>query len=490
MKKKLIENSLIYSGLQILQGGIGFLLLPVYTRFLTPDDYGIVSVVSAVAAFLGIFYLMGLNGSVYRYYFDFKDNPEELRRFWGTIVTFLLLSSSVFTLMLMVFGPFVLRPFIGNVKYYPYMLFGIIGAALLPIFTIYQFLQQARHNAREYGVLKLSNFVVLSFLTIFLIVVFRLKAMGPILAATLTSGLFFAFTLWKMRGRTVFGIEGRYLKKSLSYGLPIVPHTLTGWVTGFLDRLLVNNFVSTAAVGIYNIGCLFGGIQGFVNCAVNQAYTPWFFEEMRKGDTGKVKKFFILAMTLYITLALWITLFAKEALWVMAKGDFRESWKVVGLLTFGNLFGGYYYFFANQLFFSEKGTRLVPVATASTALFGFLLNLILIQKYGMTGAAITMLATNVATVLFVGWLARRIQPVNWDHGLIFKLILINGLACVFGHCVSLSPFISVVTALGMKIPVVILCTFINYRLCSKRVGSPGILRELRGLVKPGFGFLG
>lgn len=486
MKKKLIENSLIYSGLQILQGGIGFLLLPIYTQFLTPDDFGIVSVINAVAAFLGIFYLMGLNGAAYRYYFDFRDNSEELKRFWGTIITFLLIFASIFTLILLLFGQFVFHPFIGDIRYYPYMVFGIIGAALLPIFTIYQFLQQAQHNAREYGILKLSNFITLLFLTIVFVVIFRLKAMGPILATALTSGLFFAFTLWKMRGKFVFGIKGKYLKKSLSYSLPIVPHTLTGWISGFLDKILVNNFVSTAAAGIYNIGCLFGGIQGFVNCAVNQAYTPWFFEEMKINRTEKIKKFFILAMTLYITLALWVAIFAKEALWVLAKGDFRDAWKVVGLISFGNFFGGYYYFFANQLFFSERGTHRVPVATVSAAMLGLLLNLVLIKRYGVIGAAVTMLITNIITALFVGWFAQRVQPVDWDHGFVVKIVLINGLACVFSYYVSLLPTLSALATVGMKTLVVVLCTFLNYRLCIEKAGGTGILREMRSLTKSEF----
>lgn len=483
MKKKLIENSLIYSGLQVLQGGALFLLLPIYTRFLTPDDFGIVSVINAVVAFLGVFYLMGLNGAAYKYYFDFKDNQEELKRFWGTIVTFLLALSLIFTLILLLFGQFILRPFLGGIKYYPYMVFGIIGAAFVPLFTIYQSLQQAHHYGRKFGIIRLLNFIVLSLLTIVFIVFLKLKAMGPILAVTLTSVLFFIFTFWDMKDKLIFGIEYKYLKKSLSYSLPIIPHSLTGWLNGLVDRVLINKFVTTAAVGIYNIGYLFGGILGFVNCAINQAYAPWFYEEMKKNQTAKVRKFFILAMTLYITLALWVTIFAKEALWVLAKGDFREAWKVVGLLSFGNFFGGYYYFLANQLFFSERGTRYIAIATVSAALFGFLLNLILIQRYGMLGAAITMLLTNVITTFLVGLFAQRIQPVDWDHSLILKLVLINGAACIFNQYVSTGFVLSFSTALTIKILIILACTFINYRLCRERVGDLGILSKIFELVK-------
>lgn len=488
MKKKLIENSLIYSGLQVLQGGVIFLLLPIYTRFLTPDDYGIVSIVNAVAAFLGVFYLLGLNGAAYRYYFDFRDKPEELKRFWGTIITFLLVFSLVFTLILLFFGNFLLQPFLGSVKFSPYMLCGIVGAAFAPLFTMYQSLQQAHHYGRKFGSIKLLNFAVLSLLTIVFIVFLKFKSMGPILAVAITSVLFFAFTLWDLRKNFIFGIEIKYLKKSLSYSLPIVPHSLTGWLTSLVDRILINKFVSTFAVGIYNIGYLFGGILGSINCAINQAYGPWFIEEMKKNQTTKVKKFFILAMTLYITLALWITIFAKEALWIITKGDFRESWKVVGLLSFGNFFGGYYYFFANQLFFSERGTRYIVIATISAALFGFLMNLILIKKYGMMGAAITMFLTNAITTLLAGLFAQRIQPVDWDHLLIIKLVLINGAACIINQFAPSVFILSFMTVLTIKIITVLICTFINYRFCSGRVGDLGILNKIFESMKARFSF--
>lgn len=483
MKKKLIENSLIYSGLQVLQRGIGFLLLPVYTRFLTPDDYGIVSVVSSVVAFLGVLYLLGLNSAALKYYFDFKDNAGELKRFWGTIVTFLLFLSLVVTCILLAFGRPILYPLLAGINYYPYMFFGIIGAAFVPFFTIYQSLLQAQHNGRKYAILNVTNFLVLLFLTLIFVVIFKLKAMGPILATTCTAALFFVVTLWNMRGSFVLGIIPKHLKKSLIYSLPVIPHTLIGWASSLLDRLLINKFISTAATGIYSIGYLFGGIPVFVSSAINQAYVPWFFEEMKQNETGKIKKFFVMAMVLNITLVLWVTVFAKEALWIMSKGDFREAWRVVGLLSFGNFFISYYFFLVNQLFFSEKGTRYVPIATVSAALISFILNVILIQKYGMMGAAVTMLLTNIFTTVCVGWFAQRVQPVDWDHELIFKLLLINGSLCVCSYFISASSVIHFVPALGIKFLLVAICTFINYRLCMNRVGDIHMLHKLFALIK-------
>ncbi|MDD5356502.1 MAG: oligosaccharide flippase family protein, partial [Candidatus Omnitrophica bacterium] len=274
MKSKLIENSLIYSGLQVLQKSVGLVLLPLYTHYLTPVDYGVVSVINSVAAFLGVFFLLGLNGAAYRYYFDFKDDQVKLNEFLSTIISFLFIISVFFTALLLFSGKYLLSPVLGTVPYYPYMFLGIIGAAFVPFNTIYQSLLQAQHRGRKYGLVYAASFVAIIIFTILFVVVLKLRAIGPILAVTCSSGMFFIYTLWDMRRQFSFGLNFSYLKKSLIYSLPLIPNTLTNWSTGLLDRLLINRFVSTAAAGIYNVGYLFGGIQNFINLAVNQAYMP------------------------------------------------------------------------------------------------------------------------------------------------------------------------------------------------------------------------
>jgi O-antigen/teichoic acid export membrane protein len=468
-QKKLIENSVLYSGLQILQKGAGFLLLPLYTRFLTPNDYGIISVITSTVSFLSVFYLFGLNGAANRFYVDFKDDKQSLKTFWGTIVTLLLIISTVFTTLLFCYKKYFIFV-LGGIDFFPYMFLGIVSVAFSPIFGVYQSLLQAMQDGRKYTFVNFSNFLVLVSLTIIFIVFLEMKAIGPLLASAITSCVFCIYTFFSIRKEITFGINLAHLKKCLLYCVPIVPHNLTGWSSSLLDRILINNFVSTAMTGIYNIGCQLGNLQLILSTAVTQAYLPWFFGELKHNRTDKVKKFFILAMAFYVTFALWVSLFSKDIISLMTTKAFSDAWKVVGLISFGNVFNGYYYFIVSPLFFFEKRIRYVPIATVSGALFGFCLNLILIPKYGIMGAAFTMFFTSIVSVLLVGWFAHNYQPIDWDHFTVIMIIIINGTVCIVDYGLVSSGIVTSINILIFKIIAASGCTFLNYRFCLGKTG--------------------
>ncbi len=93
LSQKLGRGSFFYTASNILQRGISFFLLPLYTHYLTPQDYGILAVVMTLNGFLAILFTWSLPAAVGRFYFDFRDQPELLKEFWGTVVMTILVLS-------------------------------------------------------------------------------------------------------------------------------------------------------------------------------------------------------------------------------------------------------------------------------------------------------------------------------------------------------------------------------------------------------------
>ena len=84
--KRVLKNSSIYSFINVLQKAISFFLLPIYTAFLTPGDYGLVALISSFFGFIALLIMLALNGAISRYYFVYKNDEKRVKEFLGTIV--------------------------------------------------------------------------------------------------------------------------------------------------------------------------------------------------------------------------------------------------------------------------------------------------------------------------------------------------------------------------------------------------------------------
>jgi hypothetical protein len=151
-------RSLIYTATSALQKGAMFLLLPLYTRYLTPGDYGIVAVVTAVNSLLGVFFTFSLHGAMTRFYFEYRDEPEKLKEFWGTQLTTVLLISVISTGALFLFGERLARHFLGGIPFWPFLALGLLIAFFQPTFTIFLALLQTKEQAARYSIFSLAQF--------------------------------------------------------------------------------------------------------------------------------------------------------------------------------------------------------------------------------------------------------------------------------------------------------------------------------------------
>jgi O-antigen/teichoic acid export membrane protein len=118
--KPLVGQSIIYGIGNMLPAAVGFLLIPIYTRFLTPTDYGILSFASVVSSILTIFFVLGLHGAVVRFHYDFLENENEQRAYYGTIWLFITVVSLILTLLIDWQGVMLFSLISNEVPFQPY----------------------------------------------------------------------------------------------------------------------------------------------------------------------------------------------------------------------------------------------------------------------------------------------------------------------------------------------------------------------------------
>jgi len=420
---KIFKNSVIYSVVSILQRAIGFFLLPVYTIYLTPHDYGVVSIVTTLISLLSVLYGLSLHGAANRFYFKYQDDKKKLEELWGTLFTFTVINCLLMTIIIVIFHNYLIDPFIKGISFYPYIIIGLVSVTLNPVYIFFQTTLQTKQNAKKYAVNNFLFFLINIVLILFFVIFLKWKAEGVLIAQALTNVFFYIYTLFVFIPSVKICLNKEFLKESLAYSLPLLPHSIAAWVSAMIDRVLLNNYCSTADVGVYNIGFQFANILNIIIVGVNQAYSPWFFEQIKNEDNGykRISKFASTIMSLYVFIGLIIILFSSEII-LLLNTSYSNAWKVIPFLTVAFIFSGIYYLVCAPFFVNK--TYLIPIVTISGAVLTLLLNVILIKKYSIAGAALANLIGSIIIALLTSVLSNKIIKVGFNWFQLFSLPII------------------------------------------------------------------
>jgi O-antigen/teichoic acid export membrane protein len=241
-----IFNSSVYSINGIIQKAIGLLLLPLYARFLSVSDFGIVGIVSSLLVTMNIFYTLSLNSSIQRYFFLYKDDPNRFKLFLSTILIFILINSIILSFFIVVFYDFFQNFLFSNIPFFPYILLGILSLIFSPLYTIYQNLLQTLQKSSSYTLNSLLFFIISIIFNVLFIIIFRLGAFGQLLSTFLVFFIFFLFSILHLLNKKLVSISFSFfeLKRGLSFSIPLIPHALSSSIALLISQLILNSQIS------------------------------------------------------------------------------------------------------------------------------------------------------------------------------------------------------------------------------------------------------
>lgn len=422
---KFVKNSIIYTAVTILQRATSFFLLPLYTNHLTPTDYGIVSVVNSITAFLVIVLSLSINGAAGRYYFDYRKDENQLKTFWGTLLVFLMSYSTLVSVVVFLLRKWLLEPIAPTIPFFPFMAYGLLAVTFNPVFLFFQSCLIAQQEGGTLAINGFLNFLLNLLLTLYFVVSRKMGAEGVLLAQTITNGLFCFNSILFLLPKTKLGLNLNYLLQGLKYSLPLVPHSLFGWTSSTIDRLFISKMRSIIEVGLYSVGFQFGQIIGIITDAINRAYAPWFLEKIvgEIDSRSKIIEVTAILVSFYSILATGLSLFGPEILGLMTRGDFKTVWRILPILSFAYVFGGVYYVVCNSLFI--KKTYIVPIVTFSSALITILCNIVLIPRIGIIGAALANFLSQFLTSIITIIASMRAEPIKFKWISMYSTIFLG-----------------------------------------------------------------
>ena len=401
--RKLIINSIVYSFSGLLLKCFSFFLIPLYTTYLSTEDYGITSIATSFLSTMGYIVAFSLFSAIMRFYVDLKDDAEKLKRFYGTIITFVFISSFVFAGILIAFNRLVSTYVFAGIDFYPIVLISVVTIAFSCQHTVYDNILKSQQKAAKSSILSIVYFFVTLFLNVMFVVVLRKGALGVVMATLISSFLYTLYAIIDMlRTKSmVICIDFKILKDALKYSIPIMPHNLSTQIASLFSKSFIGGVSTLSALGIYAIASQFGNLSDTIQHYVNQAYGPWLYEKLhdKNDDYKNTLRDMVRMLTSVIGLFLiGIAIFAQDYIVLFVDNAYVDSWRYVPfvVLVFGIKTA--YYFYVNILFYYKKASKLLFVSTLSSSFLNILLSALLIPNYGVYGS---ILADSISMLLRV-----------------------------------------------------------------------------------------
>ena len=388
---KVISNSVVYAISGLLLKCFSFFLLPLYTAYLATDDYGITSISNSFITTMSYVVAFSLFSAVMRFYVDYKDDNQKLKRFYGTVVSFTFLSGIVFAVLFTVFRSAVSKYIFSGVDYYPIILICLITLIFSCQHTIYDNILKSQQKAFKSSILSICYFFVNLFFNILFVVVLKLQVLGVVLA-TMISAIAYTiyFVIDMVRTKSIyFCIDRKILKDALTYSIPIMPHNLSTNIAELVSKVLIGGSSTLGYVGVYSIAAQFGNISDTVQVYINNAYAPWLYEKLHsegksyKKEIANVVSFLVSVIGLFM---IGISLFAQDYIFLFLNNRYLEAWKYVPLIVGVYVIKIAYYFYVNVLFYYKKASKKLFIATLSSSLINVFLSSLFIPKWGVIGS--------------------------------------------------------------------------------------------------------
>lgn len=419
--KSLVSSFSSYTLVGVLSSGVGFILMPILTHHLSTEDYGSLALFNSYASILVPFIGFVATGLISVEFYNKELSKKDFSSLF-TSVTFIPIIPFIFILILTILLRSYLEEWLDIKASFVYML------PIMAILIVYQeqflnYLIIAR-KAKAYTLLSITKTFLEVSLVLLLVVALtkgwtgRVNASAIVLAISISIGLFYFLKIDLL----IKKIKFKYILAGLSYGSPLIFHTIGKVIVNQSDRIFINQMVSKSEVGIYNTGYLIGSIIMIIGGAFINVYTPFLYE--RLSDINEKKKLEIVRLS-YIFLGglfivfLVLTLISPLLFNVLIDIKYRNGVQYVFWTGLGYFFWGIYLIFAGYIFYLKK-TIILALLAILNVILNIFLNYVLIGLYGTIGASYATCISFFTLALIIALISTHHYPMPWLN---FKKII-------------------------------------------------------------------
>lgn len=409
---KLLKSLSIYTFSSFFSAGLSFLLLPVFTHYLSKEDYGIIGLITTSVALLVPFIGLSSHGTIQAEYY--RLSRDKLANYisttlWNSFIVFALFLLIAFLVSNLISATIGLPQ--DWIWLIPFMALFSIPIAILLV------LLQSENKPILYGIFSITQAIVGIGIGLFFVIVLDYHWKGRMLGIVLTGLLFFIISIIILYRKKLFNFSYNlsYSKSAILFGLPLIPHAVGGFIIESSDRYFIASMLDLSELGIYNLGYQIGGLIGMLDAAFVQAFIPFFYENVEKNTKEsniKVVRISYLYLIGLLASVIGLYIFAPFLFTIFIDKKFLAGERFVFMIALGYFFVGVYKMFAGYIFYFKKTKYLAYLALINVVL-NLILNYFLIKHYGAMGAAYATTISYFVVAVLIIIVSNRVHRMPW-----------------------------------------------------------------------------
>lgn len=433
MKKRnkyLFKNTIIFAIGNFASKFISFFLVPLYTNILSTSDYGTVDLISTICMVLVPLFSLNISESIIRFGLDKNNNEKDIGKIANkTFFISALIGLSIIPILWTIDNTKDL-----SILVYLYFITSMGSQIFLSVL-------KGNEELKLYTCGNVLNTFLIAIFNIIFLAIFKFGIKGYITAYIISNLIvtLYAFIVSKSYKNGIKNVNKKLYKEMIKYSVVLIPTTFMWWIMNSSDRIMVTKMVSTSANGIYAISYKLPTLISTIISVFTQA---WLFSAISEKDsedkeqyTNQIYKYLFIVCSICCIGLFMIT---KPFMKIYVSSEFYSSWKYISFLAIGVVFQSLATFVSTSynVYKDNKGFLFSGVFGA---ILNIILNLLLIPKYKVYGAAFATCISYIAVFLYRIFDTKkytRIDILNWKYIVSYILMIISALTLYIDNIIG------------------------------------------------------
>jgi len=414
--KRFLKDSSIYFSTSIISAGINFLTLPIFTRYLSPADYGIVALFLMFGQVSAGLVSLGLQSASYRYYFKYKDNLDLYRTLNSSILIFLILVYFLSGLSIYYLADWFSKQIFNEKISGTLIQWSFLSGCLEYLFIYFTFILTAQLRSFTFSIISIARALILPILTIYFIFGHSLTYLSIIYATLITQVLMIICLVGLTANLIRIKFSIFYFSKALKFSYPMILRLGIGMIHKSFDKIMLTNFSNLSSVGYYSIGEKVASTLKVMMDSIGKVWNPYFQNKAyvnTKKSKEEIAKRYLEISFFIMFLGLSIICFSEEIIKLLTTEEFYPAMFITPVYIYYILFGIMGMISVQQIQFSEKTLYMLPASIVGV-LINIILNIILIPKFGALGAVMSLSIAGLFSSLVHFYYGFKLYPVPLD----------------------------------------------------------------------------